>query len=319
MIAQNQLTLLHRFVILGGGIILARTAQTAPDLVTLRLVFFLVDAVRNAGSIGFDLRRLTLQCFNHTLGLRMAVLFGLCGQRQRLLDIGRLHRLLGIQIEGFGHAGLGFIACSLGGGTIADELKRLLVLIPSQLVVASSQSFTRGLQRGEAVAIERLAADGLQRHQFRYQAGSVTVLLRDSRSGRRGGRSGLSRRCGRRFCRRCRRRLCRRGRCGLFLSLGLCCGSRSRGGFFLGLRLCRRGRRGLFFSFRFRCRCGRGRRRRFGGFGLRLGRRLCGWSRRLRRRRFLTLPTQILQQRFEIILRVQAGHGSTSHGRNTQH
>ena len=99
----------------------------------------------------------------------MAVLFGLCGQRQRLLDIGRLHRLLGIQIEGFGHAGLGFIACSLGGGTIADELKRLLVLIPSQLVVASSQSFTRGLQRGEAVAIERLAADGLQRHQFRYR------------------------------------------------------------------------------------------------------------------------------------------------------
>ena len=311
VVAQDQLALLQRLVILGGGVVLARTAQTAADLITLRLVLFLIDTVRNTGGVGFGLGRLTLQRFDQALGLRMAIFLGLRGQRQRLLCVSDLHRLLGIQIEGFRHARFGFIARGLRGGTVADELKGLFVLFTGQRIVAGRQSLSRGLQGGEAVTVERLAADRLQRHQLRDQAGGVTRI----RHGRRvvGGGGGF--RFGLRFCdgRGCGRRLyggCGR-RSGFLFGFRFCGGRGGRGRCGLGSGGGRRS--GFLFGFHF---CG-GRRRRFYRLGLRFG-RLGGGRCGLYGCRFL-LTAQILQQRFEIILRVQAGHGPASHGRSTQH
>lgn len=169
IVAQDQLALFQSLVVLGRRVILPRATQAAANVIAIFFERLFIDPVGDAGGVGRSLGRLALEGLDQTLGLRVAVLFGLRGERQRLVGVSRLHRLLGIQIEGLRHTGLGLVTGGLGGRAVADKLQRLLVLFAGQREIAGGQRRARGLERSKAMTVQRLATDRLQRNQLRDQ------------------------------------------------------------------------------------------------------------------------------------------------------
>ena len=83
----------------------------------------------NARIIRRRLGRLALKRIDQPVGLRMAILLGLCRQGQGNLVVPLLHGRFGLAVKRLAHSNPCLIARGLRRGTVTDKLKRLLILL----------------------------------------------------------------------------------------------------------------------------------------------------------------------------------------------
>ena len=166
IVAKNQLALLQRLGVLTGGAELTSATHPTTCLGTLDLVVLIIHAVGDLGGIDHDLGGLVLQRLQQTGSLRMTGILRLDRENTRILIVIVLALFECVTVVRLTESLVSLIDQRGVGGTIANEIDRLLVLRSGGFVVALAHRGAGAFERGLTMLIHRLHADTFQSFEF---------------------------------------------------------------------------------------------------------------------------------------------------------